>query len=89
MANETLRARRIVKIENRRLRENVRRAAARRMQRIPIDLGWSSVVSSDDQRDRAGSSWHCGGVKKRFAGDRPLRALGKRNQVHFGPATTR
>ena len=87
-ANKSLRARRIVKIENGGLREGVGRAAARRMQRIAFDLDRATIDSRRHQRQwlrcDAASQSH----NRELSGDRPLDALRERNQMRFGTATT-
>src|ERR1700730_10624561 len=80
---EALRARRIVKIKNGRLRERVGRATAGWMERIPIEFRRPPVVRSDNERNGAGAPRHGGGVEKRLARNRPLGALRKWNQMRF------
>src|SRR3984893_7997548 len=82
------RTRRIVKIENRRLREGVGGAPARWMQWISINLCRAAVMGRNDEWNRAVATLHGCGVEERFTGNRPLRAFCKRNQVRFGSATT-
>src|SRR5215212_4985126 len=89
LLDETLRARGIVKIEERRLRKRVRRTAARRMEWIAFELDGTPVNRCRDQRNRARPPGHRRGVIQSLPGNRPLDALRERDQVRFGTATAR
>src|ERR1700730_2064303 len=79
--------RRIVKIENGGLRECVGGAGAGGMKWIAFEFDRPAIDRGCDERDRAGATRHRGRVVKKFPGDRPLRALGERDEVHFGTTT--
>ena len=66
-----LRARRIVKIENRSLREGIGGAAARGMERIAFDLDRPAIERRDNERHRAVAPRHRGRVKERLARESP------------------
>ena len=81
--DKTFRARRIVKIENRRLDERVRRAAARRMQRIAFELDRPAINRRGDERNRAVAPRHRGRVVEGFSGNRPLHVFRERNEMQL------
>src|SRR5437588_10975281 len=84
--DEPSRPRRIVKVENRCLRECVGGAGAGGMKRIAFELDRPAIDCGRNQRNRAGSARHRGGVIKKFSWDRPLGALGERDEMHFWAA---
>ncbi len=55
----------IVEIEDRRLREDVGGAQARRMERVPLDLGRPAFVALDEHAHAAAGARHRGGVEQR------------------------
>ena len=87
--NKPLRAGRVIQIENRRLNESVRGARRGGMQRIALELDRPPVHGRGDKGNAARAPRHCGRVVEEFSGDSPFDVLGKRNQMHFRPATTR
>ena len=87
--NETFRTRRIVKIENRRLNEGVRRAATGRVQRIAFEFDRAAIHGRRDERNSARAPRHRGCVVEKFSGNGPLHVLGEGNQMQFRATTTR
>ena len=89
LVNKPPRARRIVKIENRRLNKNVGCPSAGRMQRIAFELDGAPVHGRGDKRNCACAPGHRGRVIQKFSGNRPLHVFCERNEMHLRLATTR
>jgi len=79
---------RVVKLVNCGLHENIAGPVARRMQRIAVEFNRPAIDRRDKDRNRAVPSRHRGTVVEEFSGNGPLDRFGKRNQMHFRPATT-
>ena len=88
----------IVEAENRRLREDVGGALARRVIGVALDLGGPAFVALDQQAHARAGKRHRGGVEERLTGDellglpartaRALRSAGAcRHSRRRGPAT--
>src|SRR6185436_15989866 len=56
---------RVVQIQYRRLRMNVRRPETGRMKRVALDLGWPTLVALDEESGRHPADRHRGGVEQR------------------------
>jgi len=54
------------------------------MKRIAFELDRPAIDRCRDQRDRTGAARHGRGVVKKFSWNRPLGALGERDEVHLG-----
>src|SRR6516225_10237162 len=81
LVNKSLRSRRIIKIEDRRLNKSVGRACAGRVQWIALKLDWASVHRHGNQRNAPGTARHCSGVIEEFTRNGPFYIFGKRNQM--------
>ena len=79
---------RVVKLVNGSLHENVAGTVARRMKRIAVELNWPAIDRRDKKGNRSVPSRHGGAVVEELSWNGPLDRFGKRNQMHFRPATT-
>src|SRR4030095_2347025 len=86
ITNKSFRAGRAVKVENRRLSESVRRAAAGRVQRITVKLNRAPINCRGDERNCSVAPRHRRSVVEKFSGNRPLYVLCERNKVQLRPA---
>ena len=59
------------------------------MKRIAFELDRPAIDRGRNQRDRAGAARHRRCVVQKFSRNRPLRALGEWNEMHFRSSTTR
>src|SRR5947209_4497211 len=89
VTNKSFRAGRVVKVENRRLSESVRRATTSWMQRITLKLNRAPIDRRGDERNCSVAPRHRRGVVEKFSGNHPLYVLCERNKVQLRPATTR
>src|SRR5205814_2274956 len=89
LMNETFRAGRVVKIENRCLNERVRATAAGRMQRVAIEFYRSAINRCGNQRNATAAPRHRSRVIQEFSRDRPFHIFRERDEMQFGTTTTR
>ena len=75
----------VVELEDGRLRVDVRRAVARRVQRVALDLDRTTVVGRHAQALRRAEEVHRGGVGLRRAGHEVLGARGEGQDLLFFP----
>ena len=76
----------VVEVEDRRLHARARRAAARRVQLVALDLRGPPLVALDDESPRAGGAGHRRGVAAGDARNDLLRSLDVGDDVGLGPA---
>src|SRR5438067_5045403 len=88
MLGQTTRSLRIIKIVNRRLGENIAAAIAGRVKRIAVELDWSPINRSDEQRNRAVSPRHRRRVIKEFPWNGPLDRFRERHEVQLRATAT-
>ena len=89
VTNKSFRAGRVVKVENRRLSESVRRATTSWMQRITLKLNRAPIDRRGDERNCSVAPRHRRGVVEKFSRNRPLCVLCERDKVQLRSATTR